>query len=582
MKAGARPPWRLGPALAAALVLLAAVRAGAVEFARIDNVEPDVLRSVPFRVRQPLTVHVECEGTGDPDGGDLDAYGWILNLRSREVVWGAQDEEARRGPGANLTWRGDVDLPAGDYVAYYSPFLQEYKSFHFRGKEWARIRIKRDGKKPRGMQRWGLRLSVPETEGGKVEVLERVPHGDDSSRFVDLTPMGDSAFRAQGFRLPERMQITVYCQGEYTDDERGAADSGWITNAETRALVWEFGPDNFEDGGGDSKNKRSRETIVLPAGKYVASYSTDDSHSYEGWNAPPPYDPDGWGLMLSAASPAQAQRIGAFDESEAGERTLISMVKLGDNVEERQGFTLRRETKIRVYCLGEYSEDNGLFVDQGRIEKFGSDEILWEMTPQNTHHAGGARKNRYADEWVRLPAGDYVVYYYTDDSHSYPDFNQPGPRDKRHWGITLYGAGGQDASSLQLFDPDTRAENSKDYLVRLVRVRSNEHVHQRFKLDKTTRVHILGVGEGTYNTMYDYGWIETVPGGDWVWEMTMRNTRHAGGDESNRRFDGTLELKAGEYEAHFVTDEAHAWNDWRRPAPPKPDQWGLTIVTAPR
>lgn len=567
-------------ATTAAALLWVASGAAAADFVHIENVDFDVLHAVTFQLRQPLTVEVDCEGAGDPEHGDLYAYGWVLNLQSREVEWRLQTDAASNGPGANRRWNGRIQLPAGTFTAYFAPFTQHYRSVRVLGKEWFRIWIKRDTKMPRESKRWHLRLAVADADRAAVEVLQEPPRLADPRRFVDLTPMDDNAFESRGFRLPERMQITVYCQGEYADAERGAVDGGWIIDAETRKPVWEFGPDNFKNAGGDTKNKVSRETITLPAGAYVAAYSTDDSHSQAGWNAPPPFDPDGWGMILWAQSDAQARKISVYEEADDASRTLVSLVRLGDGVFASQGFTLRRATRLRVYALGEYDDNTRGFADAGQIEKYGGDAV-WSPTLANTRHAGGARKNRVADEIVQLAPGDYVVSYSTDGSHAYGAWNAAPPRDPRRWGITLFATTDLGPDDFKLFDPDERSEAGKDYLVRMVRMRSNQHERARFTLTAATRVRVIAVGEGLYNEMFDYGWIETVPSGTWVWEMTMRNTRHAGGADKNRRFDGTLLLDAGTYEAHFVTDDSHAWNDWNQARPKDPDAWGLSIVVAP-
>jgi hypothetical protein len=60
--------------------------------------------------------------------------------------------------------------------------------------------------------------------------------------------------------------------------------------------------------------------------------------------------------------------------------------------------------------------------------------------------------------------------------------------------------------------------------------------------------------------------------------MTMQNTVPAGGTERNRRFDGTVNLPAGTYEAHFVTDFSHAYGDFGDSAPPEPADWGMIVV----
>jgi hypothetical protein len=90
-------------------------------------------------------------------------------------------------------------------------------------------------------------------------------------------------------------------------------------------------------------------------------------------------------------------------------------------------------------------------------------------------------------------------------------------------------------------------------------------------------VRIVAVGEGVQPEMVDYGWIEDVRSGRTVWEMTWRNTHHAGGAHKNRMFNDVIRLEAGEYEAFFVTDDSHAWGRFNQPQPDDPTLWGITI-----
>ena len=62
-------------------------------------------------------------------------------------------------------------------------------------------------------------------------------------------------------------------------------------------------------------------------------------------------------------------------------------------------------------------------VDYGWIEDAKSGRRVWEMTYRMTEHAGGAKKNRRFDGVIRLPAGEYVLRYETDGSHSFGDWN---------------------------------------------------------------------------------------------------------------------------------------------------------------
>jgi hypothetical protein len=60
------------------------------------------------------------------------------------------------------------------------------------------------------------------------------------------------------------------------------------------------------------------------------------------------------------------------------------------------------------------------------------------MSYRLTEHAGGAQKNRLYDGVIRLPAGEYVLRYRTDGSHSPDSWNAEPPFDPAMWGVVLY------------------------------------------------------------------------------------------------------------------------------------------------
>lgn len=74
--------------------------------------------------------------------------------------------------------------------------------------------------------------------------------------------------------------------------------------------------------------------------------------------------------------------------------------------------------------------------DYGWIENE-QGRIIWEMTYRKTSHAGGAKKNRLFNDTVYLEAGTYYVYYETDGSHSYNDWNSTPPDNPELYGITV-------------------------------------------------------------------------------------------------------------------------------------------------
>jgi hypothetical protein len=569
--------------VASALVLACLAGAGAArgrDIVHFEGFEDEDVLSQAFRVTRPLRLHVVCEGAGDGSDDEMYAYGWILDAKTREVVW-ALTPSGSKNEGRNYLFDGDVQLAPGDYVASYAAYgiwRQKRKIIRIFGKEIGRIEMDSDRRRrpSRDQRRWGLRVSTrTEADGAAVQDLPDTP--PDPRVVVQMIGLGDGDFEQRAFTLPERTSMTVYCLGEFDEGNDSMADLGWILSADTRKRVWELGPANFEHAGGAAKNKMARETIVLPAGSYIAYYSCDDSHSSGAWNAPPPYDPAYWGITLWAATAEAARRVEPYEDDEPA-RTIVSLVEQPDGAYVTQGVSLLRPMQVRVYALGEQGGDG--FVDEGWIQEFKSQRRVWEMSERNTRHAGGARKNRMADEIVDLPAGDYVVGYMTDDSHSYHDWNSPPPYDPAHWGITVTGVGrGFDRRGFRLFDAEAREEEGQDFIVRMVRSRDDQHRRERFQLDRPTRVHIVALGEGLGDEMFDYGWIET-DRGDVVWEMTERNTRHAGGADKNRIYDGVVLLDAGSYEAHYVTDGSHSWGGWNAARPPSPQLWGLTITKA--
>ncbi len=157
-------------------------------------------------------------------------------------------------------------------------------------------------------------------------------------------------------------------------------------------------------------------TKTLPSGHYAAFYGTDDSHDPSAWNAPPPHDPDGWGLLV--ASPTRPAR-GAVKtypyEHVPAASTFVALTGLGDGEDAARGFTLRKSMDVRIYAIGE-GRDGRMF-DYGWIVG-PSHRRVWEMRYEDTEPAGGDAKNRLVDRVVHLEAGDYTVYFVTDDSHS--------------------------------------------------------------------------------------------------------------------------------------------------------------------
>ncbi len=330
-----------------------------------------------------------------------------------------------------------------------------------------------------------------------------------------------------------------------------------------------------EAAGGAHKNRIVRDTLRLPAGRYVAYFVSDDAHAPGEWNAVPPYAPESWGLTLRVTDAAARAAVRAIDWEPVPEgQTIVSLTGIGDHELRSEGFTLRRAMEVRVYALGEGADRGGEMNDYAWIVDATARRRVWSMRYEHTEDAGGATKNRLFDGTLHLDAGSYLVYYKSDDSHSAEKWNAAPPAEAGSWGVSLFPASGSlDRSAIGPLEPGHR-----NAIADLLRVRSSRHPHTLFTLDRAAALRVVAIGEGLDGEMHDYGWIENAETGATVWEMTYGATTNGGGARKNRLFDGTIRLPAGRYELHYESDGSHAYGDWNDDPPDDPEGWGITLL----
>ncbi|NNF03394.1 MAG: hypothetical protein HKN17_02910 [Rhodothermales bacterium] len=196
---------------------------------------------------------------------------------------------------------------------------------------------------------------------------------------------------------------------------------------------------------------------------------------------------------------------------------------------------------------------------------------------------------------MTLTPGSYMLYYQSDDSHSFEDWLRTRPTHPARWGAALFILGSEDdVQSVEIITDDGQRETTANdnvdvsvtvgrtagpVLVQHTRVGNDSQLSSSFTLDEESDLRIVGAGEISTNGRYDYGWIENASG-DRVWEMTLGNTEHAGGEARTRRFSGIVTLPAGEYVARYVSDFDFAYGDFGDGAPTRPDEWGITVRLA--
>ena len=115
--------------------------------------------------------------------------------------------------------------------------------------------------------------------------------------IAQVVEVADSEDKVVEFTLPRTERMRVFAIGEGTGGQM--YDYGWIEHAETGKAVWEMKEPMTTHAGGAGKNRLIDTVVTLPAGKYKLHYKSDDSHSFDNWNALPP-DINFWGIALYA------------------------------------------------------------------------------------------------------------------------------------------------------------------------------------------------------------------------------------------------------------------------------------------
>lgn len=549
----------------------------------LRDVYPGTVEIKAFALNNDTRVNVI--GTGGvfmEDYRILVYYGWILDTETRKVVWHLfdelKDQDFKREDGF-YDFNVDVDLPAGNYELY---FTGGYDNRSWNDGEWTMITFdevmneifnSRDKEKFRRSIQEDLYVEVKAPAAKTIQPDDLLREQTKGAILYFVKARDNEKFE-QGFTLNGDTKLRIYSIGEGGKDE--TFDYLWIYDAATHKRVFEMNYRNTSFAGGAKKNLMVHEEIELPAGSYLASYSTDGSHSYEKWNALPPDDPLFWGVMLTPSSARDRQNVLPYNPPKTV-TPVVEMVRIRDDELVSTGFSLNKDTDVRILCLGEEDYDDGM-ADYGWIVDANTRETVWMMKRYRTEYAGGADKNRRVDEVLPLPKGDYLAYYTTDGSHSYNDWNASRPHEEDRWGLTLWATREGDLSNFSTFNPEEY--KAKNVIAEIVMVEDDEYYKESFTLSQSTKVTIIGMGEGDSGDMYDYGWIKNMDTGKIEWEMDYYDTDHAGGARKNRIVTESLTLPAGEYRIYYETDGSHSFRRWNADPPRDPQGYGIRVLKA--
>ena len=432
-----------------------ALRCAEPRIVALHGFETAEVRQQGFTLPSAMKVHVYARGGAVRTLGrrtrdtPFFAHGWILNAETREVVWQMDGATSKRD------WEYRVadqylDLPQGRYEAYFANYGFGQSLFFA---QWTRNIDRREltsdrVPRPHGflaalgadqaslLSHWreqvgnyGLEIYLPGGDPAQVALFEAPLRW--KNVVLTLPALADNGHWSQAFRLKAPLTLHLYAEGESGSSR--LRDYGWILDAHTRKRVWEMTEGRAAFAGGAWKNRRQVETIPLPAGDYEAHFITDGSHSPADWNAAPPCDPGLYGLTVSVPKDQERPFFSLLDAH--AWPVLAELVRVGNDQDRRTPFTLTTGQSVRVYALGE--GDGEEMADEAWIEDAAGKRV-WSLSYSHSLHAGGATKNRMADELITLPKGSYTLRVRTDDSHAYGDWNSDAPWDAERYGITVY------------------------------------------------------------------------------------------------------------------------------------------------
>lgn len=542
----------------------------------VSDVYPGKTGYSAFTLSQNEKIKIYGTAGGFSDDGRLLVYyGWILDSETRKVVWHMFDKYKQDDfEDGEFEFKDEIALNKGTYELYFTGAHHQWNNdWNNNGASFSDlvgyVFGDRSTVKFRSSKQELMGITLTGSSMTKVKIAELIA-ARNANAIVSIAKPDHNANSKKGFSLSAETTLRIYAIGEGSRDN--FFDYPWIYDLNKHKRVWEMDFHNTDFAGGNRKNLVANETIKLPAGNYMVSYVTDDSHGYNDWNALPPDDPQYSGITVWANSEQDRKNVVPFKMPEEM-KPVLQITKVGDDDFKSQGISVKSPVEFRILCMGEESGDE--MADYGWIMNASTRQIIWDMNEERKIHAGGAEKNKITEETVHLEKGDYIVYYTTDGSHSYEDWNSGPPHEQDYYGISLWVTKKDDLSKVVLTDPAT-FKNDR-VVVEIVRVRDDENLTESFTLDRDTKLRVFALGEGSDGEMVDYGWIKNTETGKVVWEMTYRNTDDAGGARKNRMYNDTIILPKGSYRIYYETDGSHSYRHWNASPPHDQERYGISL-----
>ncbi|MEN8191503.1 MAG: hypothetical protein ABFS12_01725 [Bacteroidota bacterium] len=545
------------------------VTSAQIQSLKVGNVLPGQIDMGAFYLSEKSKIEIDgLAASFDQWQSYLNYYAWIIKTDSRKLVWRTSTCEDYEKEVGEFVVNRELELSEGNYEVYFAAG-HDYDEFKFNGLENFLGNVFKKKKEYIGEFRDNFFIAVTGTEKFTIVDPEEVVNERNKNAIAAITRVGDYENIVKKFSLLNSTEIIVYGVGEGINKQ--FYDFGYIYDVNKNKRVWMFNTNDAEKGGGCRKNIKVQANLTLPKGSYYVTYISDDSHSFDEWNAIPPSDPQYWGITIFAANDKGKENVIPFIEADVN-NPVVDLSKAQNDQLLSQGFSISKKLKVRVKAIGEGINE---MADYGWIINADTRETVWKMRARNTDYAGGSYKNRIVDETIYLKKGTYIAYYVTDDSHSFMNWNDAPPYQADDWGLKIWTEDPADYEYVELFDD--KGYMNKNLIIEIIQVENDELRSENFHLEESSNIRIISLGEGGNNEMFDYSWIETTDG-KVVWEMKLKKTYHAGGAKKNRIFNDVISLPSGEYKVYYKSDDSHSYIDWNMTPPDDKERYGITIL----
>ena len=401
---------------------------GAVVLSDLDVRE---LAQESFQVSESTQVLIDAVGSVDEreEATGLAAYAWITE--GGNMVWSMNDAKFIQEGSLASVENETLVLDPGRYTLHFASYGQ--------------LQLKSRPPFQRDQRKWNVILYSP--DGRKVlRGNQDVPKKNTSHLIWDVTALEGDEKRERFLEVHYPTDFTIRAIGQLgTQGEVHPLDYSRIEDAVNGRTVWQLSLENTTWAGGVQENRIFDNQLPVEPGLYQAIAVTNIRHHYDGWVGNPPFDPAGWGLRLSTSDP---EAVSIFDPWRR-RNPVIRMTEVGDDQRHERSFTVTNKVAVLFYALGEINrreEYDVAWLEQ--VHASGETVTRWRMSSEGSLHAGGARKNRKEVVLLRLEPARYTLYYESDGSHSYDQWNAGEPDYPERWGVTMFPVASEGAKMI--------------------------------------------------------------------------------------------------------------------------------------